>query len=181
MTTQELIDTVRLLIIAGFETTMNQLGLSTLVLLRHPDVLAEIRDTDDEGLVNNAVEELLRYLSIVHMGRRRVAVRDVQIGGQLIRAGEPIIVAANTGDRDPSAFANPDVLDIHRPNAKKHVAFGYGIHQCLGQHLSRMELRYAIPALLRRLPGLRLAVPFEQLRFKEGATVYGVAELPVEW
>ena len=78
---------MRLLIIAGFETTMNQLGLSTLVLLRHPDVLAEIRDTDDEGLVNNAVEELLRYLSIVHMGRRRVAVRDVQIGGQLIRAG----------------------------------------------------------------------------------------------
>lgn len=181
MTAQELIDTVRLLIIAGFETTMNQLGLSTLVLLRNPDVLAEVRDTEDEGVINNAVEELLRYLSIVHRGRRRVAVREVEIGGQLIRAGEPIIVAANTGDRDPSVFANPDVLDIHRPNAKAHVAFGYGIHQCLGQHLSRMELRYAIPALLRRLPGLRLAVPFEELRFKEGATVYGVAELPVEW
>ena len=181
MTAQELIDTVRLLIIAGFETTMNQLGLSTLVLLQNPETLAEIRDTDDEEVVNNAVEELLRYLSIVHRGRRRVAVRDVEIGGQLIRAGEPIIVAANTGDRDPSVFANPDVVDIHRPNAKAHVAFGYGIHQCLGQHLSRMELRYAIPALLRRFPGLRLAVPFEQLKFKEGYTVYGVAELPVEW
>jgi cytochrome P450 len=181
MTTQELIDTVRLLIIAGFETTMNQLGLSTLVLLCNPEVLAEVRDSEDEDVVNNAVEELLRYLSIVHQGRRRVAVRDVEIGGQLIRAGEPIIVAANTGDRDPSVFPHPDVVDIHRPNAKAHVAFGYGIHQCLGQHLSRMELRYAIPALLRRFPTLRLAVPFDQLKFKEAYTVYGVAELPVEW
>ena len=181
MTTQELIDTVRLLIIAGFETTMNQLGLSTLVLLCNPEVLVEVRDSEDEDVVNNAVEELLRYLSIVHQGRRRVAVRDVEIGGQLIRAGEPIIVAANTGDRDPSVFPHPDVVDIHRPNAKAHVAFGYGIHQCLGQHLSRMELRYAIPALLRRFPTLRLAVPFDQLKFKEAYTVYGVAELPVEW
>ena len=181
MTTRELIDTVRLLIIAGFETTANQLGLSTVVLLQNPDVLAEIRDTDDEDLINNAVEELLRYLSIVHQGRRRVAVKDFQLGEQVIRPGEPIIVAANAGDRDPAVFENPDVLDIRRPNAKAHVAFGYGIHQCLGQHLSRMELRYAIPALLRRIPNLRLAVPFEELKFRDGATVYGVAALPVAW
>ena len=181
MSSQELIDTVRLLIIAGFETTMNQLGLSVLVLLQNPELLAEVRDTEDPELINNAVEELLRYLSIVHQGRRRVAVRDIEIGGQLIRAGEPIIVAANTGDRDPAVFTNPDVVDLHRPNAKAHVAFGYGIHQCLGQHLSRMELRYAIPALLQRMPNLRLAVPFEELKFKAGATVYGVAELPVDW
>ena len=181
MTTQELIDTVRLLIIAGFETTANQLGMSLLVLMQNPEALREIRETDDEDLINNAVEELLRYLSIVHLGRRRVAVREVEVAGRTIRPAEPIIVAANTGDRDPAVFADPDVLDIHRPNAKAHVAFGYGIHQCLGQHLSRMELRYAIPALLRAMPSLRLAVPFEELKFKEGATVYGVATLPVEW
>ncbi|ODU07076.1 MAG: hypothetical protein ABS81_02870 [Pseudonocardia sp. SCN 72-86] len=181
MSRRELIDTVRLLIIAGFETTANQLGMSILVLLQHPDILAEIRDTDDEALINNAVEELLRFLSIVHQGRRRVAVRDVEVAGCPIRAGQPIIVAANTGDRDPAVFPNPDVLDIRRPNAKAHVAFGYGIHQCLGQHLSRMELRYAIPALLRRFPGLQLAVPFDEISFKEGATVYGAATLPVRW
>ena len=181
MTRQELVDTVRLLIIAGFETTANQLALSTLVLLQHPDILAEIRDTDDSELINNAVEELLRYLSIVHQGRRRVAVREAEVAGQVIRPGEPIIVASNTSDRDPEVFADPDVLDIHRPNAKAHVAFGYGIHQCLGQHLSRMELRYAIPALLRAMPQMRLAVPFEELHLKERATVYGVTELPVEW
>ena len=181
MSRQELIDTARLLIIAGFETTANQLGLSVLVLLQHPEVLAEVRDTEDPSVVNNAVEELLRYLSVVHLGRRRAAVRDVEIAGQLIRAGEPVIVAANTGDRDPAVFPDPDVLDIHRPNAKSHVAFGYGIHQCLGQHLSRLELRYAIPALLRALPTLRLAVPLEDVEFKEGRPVYGVASLPVEW
>ncbi len=181
MTAQELVDTVRLLIIAGHETTANQLGLSTLLLLQHPDALAEVRDTTDPDVVANAVEELLRYLSISHLGRRRVAIRDTEIAGCPIKAGEPIIVASNTADRDPNHFVDPDVFDIHRANAKSHLAFGYGIHQCLGQHLTRMELRYAIPALLQRLPNLRLAIPESEIKFKEDYTVYGVETLPVEW
>jgi cytochrome P450 len=180
MTNTQIADMALLLLIAGHETTANMIALGTLTLLQHPGTLAEIRETDDPKVIANSVEELLRYLNIVHSGRRRVAVSDVEVGGQLIQAGEGVIVATDSGNRDAEAFPNPDVLDIHRP-ARHHVAFGYGVHQCLGQPLARVELQVVYNTLYRRIPTLRSAVPVEKIRFKHDMLVYGVHELPVTW
>jgi cytochrome P450 len=128
-----------LLLIAGHETTANMIALGTLALLEHPDQLAALRDTDNPNLIAGAVEELLRYLHITHSGRRRVAVADIEIDGQLIRAGDGVIFANDVANRDEEAFADPDRLDVHR-DARRHVAFGFGVHQCLGQPLARVEL-----------------------------------------
>jgi cytochrome P450 len=170
-----------ILLIAGHETTANMIGLGTLALLENPEQAARIRDTDDPKVIANAVEELLRYLTIVQDMVARVALENVTIGGQLVRAGEGLIVSLPAGNRDAASFAQADAFDIDRANARMHVAFGYGIHQCLGQALARVELQAALPALLRRLPDLRLAVPIEQIRFRHGLTTYGVHELPVAW
>jgi cytochrome P450 len=180
MSRSQIADMAMLLLVAGHETTANMIGLGTLTLLQHPDQLAELRGSDDPKLVAGAVEELLRYLSIVHSGRRRVATEDVEIGGRLIRAGEGVIVATDAGNRDATAFPDPDVLDIHR-RARHHVAFGYGVHQCLGQPLARVELQVVYGTLYRRVPTLRQAVPLEEIRFKHDMLVYGVHELPVSW
>ncbi|OLT13864.1 cytochrome [Pseudonocardia sp. CNS-139] len=169
-----------LLLIAGHETTANMIALGTLALLRHPDQLAVLRDTDDPQVVARAVEELLRYLHITHNGRRRVALADIEVGGQVIREGEGIIAAGDIGNRDPAAFPDPDRLDVTR-DARHHVAFGFGVHQCLGQPLARMELQVAYRTLYRRVPTLRLAAPVEEIPFKHEGAVYGVHELPVAW
>jgi cytochrome P450 len=179
MTRAQIADMGVLLLVAGHETTANMIALGTLTLLQHPDQLAELREGDPE-LVKSAVEELLRYLTIVHSGRRRVATEDVEVGGRLIKAGEGVIVATDSGNRDEKAFPDPDVLDIHR-DARRHIAFGYGVHQCLGQPLARVELQVVYGTLYRRVPTLRLAVPLEQVRFKHDMLVYGVHELPVSW
>ena len=169
------------LLAAGHETTANMIALGTLALLRHPEQLRKVRESDDPALVANTVEELLRYLHTPHSGRTRIALEDLEIGGQLIRAGEGIIAASNIGDRDAEAFpGNPDELDITR-QARHHTAFGFGIHQCLGQPLARMELKVVYSTLYRRIPRLRLAVPFEELRFKVDRFVYGIHELPLTW
>jgi len=181
MTDDELVDLLRLFIVAGHETTANQLGLSILALLSDPGLMEAMRNAIDGGYLDNAIEELLRFMSVSHLGRRRVAVEDTTIGTQLIRAGEPIIIANSTADRDPVAFENPDVMDFTRSNAKRHLAFGFGVHQCLGQHLSRLELAVAIPRLLTRIPGLRLAARPDEIVFKEHHAVYGVRMLPVAW
>ncbi|MQY20117.1 cytochrome P450 [Nocardia macrotermitis] len=180
LTVEEAADMSVLMLIAGHETTANMIALGTLALLEHPDQLAELRDTDDPALIANAVEELLRYLNIVHGGRRRVALTDVEVGGQLIRAGEGVILANDAGNRDDSAFPDPDVLDIHR-KARHHVAFGYGVHQCLGQPLARMELQVVYSTLYKRIPTLRLAIPLDEVQFKHEMVVYGVHTLPVTW
>ncbi|MEU0647711.1 cytochrome P450 [Streptomyces umbrinus] len=169
-----------ILLNAGHETTANMIALSTLFLLRNPDDLARIRDTDDPAVVAGAVEELLRHLTIVHSLVARVAVEDVTIGGQPIKAGEGLVMNLPAGNRDPEFLPDADVFDIGR-NARGHVAFGHGTHQCIGQTLARAELEIALPALLRRLPDLRLAVPFEELRFRGDMSIYGVHELPVTW
>jgi len=169
-----------LLLIAGHETTANMIALGTLTLLEHPDQLAVLRESDDAKLVASAVEELLRYLNITHNGRRRVALADLEIDGQLIRAGEGLIMANDIGNRDPSAFDDPDRLDLAR-NARHHVAFGFGVHQCLGQPLARMELQVVYSTLYRRIPTLRLATSVDQVPFKHDGAVYGVYELPVSW
>jgi cytochrome P450 len=169
-----------LMLFAGHETTANMIALGTLALLEHPDQLALIRDTDDPKVIASAVDELLRYLTITHGGLRRVAMEDIEIGGQVIRAGEGIIPVNEMANRDPSVFPNPDRLDLTR-NARQHVTFGYGIHQCLGQPLARMELQVTYPTLLRRIPTLRLATDVDSIPFKHDGFIYGVYELPVTW
>ncbi|MDT7709841.1 MAG: hypothetical protein QOG20_5448 [Pseudonocardiales bacterium] len=177
---QEAAATARLLLVAGHETTANMIALGTLAVLQHPDQLAELRATDDPTVIAAAVEELLRYLSIVHTGRRRVALADITIGDETIRAGEGVILANELGNRDPAAFPDPDRLDIHRA-ARHHMAFGYGVHQCLGQPLARVELQVAYGTLFRRIPTLQLAVDLDEIPFKHDGAVYGVYQLPVTW
>jgi cytochrome P450 len=168
-----------LLLVAGHETTANMIGLGILTLLRDPAQAAQVRD-GEPAVVNAAVEELLRLLTITHSGRRRVALEDVRVGDVTIRAGEGVILAADVANRDPGRFGHPDELDIHRER-NQHVAFGYGPHQCLGAPLARMELRVAYPALLRRFAGLRVAAPLAEIRFRDEMVVYGVHALPVTW
>ncbi len=168
------------LLVAGHETTANMIALGTLTLLRHPGQLTRIRDTDDPAVLANVVEELLRYLTIAQDVVMRVATEDLTIGGQLIRAGEGLMMNLPAGNRDAGIFEQPDTLDIDG-NSRSHLAFGYGVHQCIGQSLARVELQIALSTLLRRLPGLRLAVPMEQVNFRHDMTVYGVHELPVAW
>ena len=180
ITADEVVAMLNLLLIAGHETTANQLALGALTLLRHPDQAAEIRSAEDPALVNGAVEELLRLLTVVHSGRRRVATEDVEIGGVTIRRGDGVIVAGEIANRDPAVFENPDDLDIHR-SARHHVAFGFGVHQCLGQPLARVELQIAYPALLRRFPDLAVTEKVEDLPFRDEMIVYGLHELPVTW
>lgn len=169
-----------LLLLAGHETTANMIALGTLALLEHPEQLALLRDTDDPAAIAAAVEELLRYLSIVHSGRRRAVLADIEVAGQLIRAGEGVIMPGEIANRDPEVFADPDRLDLTR-DARRHVAFGFGVHQCLGQPLARMELQVVYGTLYRRIPTLRLAADIAGLPFKHNGGVYGVHELPVTW
>ncbi|MFI9385872.1 cytochrome P450 [Kutzneria sp. NPDC052558] len=180
LTRDEVAAMAALMLIAGHETTANMIGLGTLALLEHPEQLAELRETEDPKLVANAVEELLRYLTIVHSGRRRVATADIEVAGQLVHAGEGIILANDVGNRDETQFPEPDTLDIHR-QARHHMAFGFGVHQCLGQPLARMELQVVYSTLYRRIPTLALAIPFEDVQFKHEMGVYGVHSLPVTW
>ncbi|MFF7656354.1 cytochrome P450 [Streptomyces sp. NPDC007983] len=169
-----------LMLIAGHETTANMIALGTLALLENPDQLALLRGTDDPKLVASAVEELLRYLNIVHNGRMRVAREDLGIAGRTVRAGEGLIMPNEIANRDPDAFPDPDRLDITR-DARRHVAFGFGVHQCLGQPLARMELQVVYSTLYRRIPTLELAIEPDQVPFKYDGLVHGVYELPVTW
>jgi cytochrome P450 len=180
LTRREAVEMGVLMLFAGHETTANMLALGTLALLENPDQLAILRDTDDPKVIASAVDELLRYLTITHGGLRRVALEDIEIAGQVIRAGEGIITVNETANRDASVFPDPDRLDITR-DARRHVTFGYGIHQCLGQPLARMELQVVYPSLLRRIPTLALAADLEEIPFKHDGFVYGAYELPVTW
>ncbi|WP_235608589.1 cytochrome P450, partial [Frankia casuarinae] len=162
----------------GHETTSNMLALGTLALLRHPDQLAMVRD--DPAQVEPAVEELLRWLSIVPSGVPRTTTTEVEIAGHRIPAGEQLLLALPAANRDPALVGDPDRLDITR-GAPGHVAFGHGVHHCLGAPLARMEMRIAFPALLRRFPDLALAVPYEQVAFRAHHVVHGLHALPVTW
>ena len=129
------------------------IALGTIALLNNPDQIPHLLAGPDQ--VASAVEELLRYLSIVHGGLRRTAIDDVTIGGVTIHAGEGVIIPVNVANRDPEFFTDPDDLDLARANVRQHLAFGYGIHQCLGQPLARAELQIVLPEVFRRLPSLR--------------------------
>jgi cytochrome P450 len=181
LTRRELATTGFLLLVAGHETTANMIALGTLALLRHPDQLALLRERgDDPKLVAGAVEELLRYLTIVQSGRRRVALEDIELNGVTIRAGEGMVLVGEMGNRDESAFPDADRLDVTR-DARHHIAFGFGPHQCLGQPLARVELQVVYGTLYRRIPTLKLATSLEEIPFKQDGILYGVYELPVTW
>lgn len=167
-----------LLLIAGHETTANMLALGTFALLCHPEQARLVRERPEAA--DGAVEELLRYLTIVQFGTVRVAREDVEIAGVRVRAGETVVASIAAANRDPARFPDPDGLDITR-DATEHLAFGHGVHQCLGQHLARMEMRTGFPALLRRFPTLRPAVPREEVPLRDDMLVYGVHRLPVTW
>ncbi|MET9144731.1 cytochrome P450 [Streptomyces sp. NPDC004042] len=173
----DLVSLAIILLIAGHETTANMISLGTFTLLQHPERLAELRA--DPALLPAAVEELMRMLSIAD-GLLRQAQEDIEIAGQTIRAGEGVVFSTSVINRDETHFEGPDDLDFHR-TTRHHVAFGFGIHQCLGQNLARAELEIALGSLLARLPGLRLAAPPEEIPFKPGDTIQGMLELPVTW
>ena len=174
----DLIHQARNLVVAGFDTTGNTIALGVVLLLQHPEQLAEL--LADPSLWPRAVDEILRYTTITHHGRRRAATVDIKVGNHLVRAGEGIIACQDAANRDSSAFPNPDVFDIHR-DAHNQVGFGYGQHRCLGAPLATLELNLALRLLFERFPTLSLAVPVEELAFKYEHQIYGLYSLPVTW
>lgn len=166
-----------LLLVSGHETTSNMIALGTVTLHEHPEQLALLRA--DDALLPGAVEELMRFTSIGDV-LMRVAVEDISIAGRTIRAGEGVAMSTMLMNRDPSAWDDPDSFDIRR-GAGRHVAFGYGIHQCIGQNLARAEMEIAFRTLFRRVPGLRVPVAAERLPLNAPYVLQGVASLPVEW
>jgi cytochrome P450 len=171
----ELLATCILILIAGHETTVNLIGNGTLALLRHPDQLGRLRE--NPGLIGSAVEELLRYDGPVQR-TARIPSEDVVIDGRTIPAGDMVMPFIGAADRDPAQFPDPDRLDIGRSD-NRHVAFGLGIHFCLGAPLARVEGRIAIDALVRRLPKLALAT--ETPEFRQSLTLRGLKTLPVSF
>ncbi|MEV4310732.1 cytochrome P450 [Actinocrispum sp. NPDC049592] len=174
---EELVGVAFLLLLAGHETTANMLALGTFALVEHPEQMAELRATPE--LIPDAVEELLRYLSIGDIFYR-YATEDLELGGETIAKGSTVVVSMLAANHDPQRFDNPDTLDIHR-QARGHLAFGHGVHQCLGQQLARIEMRAGFEGLLRRFPALQLAVPAREVKLRTDMNIYGVHALPVTW
>lgn len=176
MTHDEIVGTAVMLLIAGHQTTANMISLGVVALLENPEHKARI--AADPALLSPAIEEMLRYFSVVENAPARVATEDIEIGGVTIRKDEGIVVSGLAADWDDEVFEHPDRLDFER-GARHHVAFGYGVHQCLGQNLARVELEVVFETLLRRVPGLSLAMPAEELPYKDDAGIYGIYRVPV--
>ncbi|NUT44823.1 MAG: cytochrome P450 [Thermoactinospora sp.] len=176
LTTSELVGIGNLLLLAGHETTSNMLSLGTLALLRHPEQLELLKKEPER--IDATVEELLRWLSIVHSGTVKVTATEVELGGQTIGAGELVLCALPAANRDPAFIADADTLDITR-GAPGHVAFGHGVHHCLGAPLARMEMKIAFPALFERFPGLHATAATPE--FRSFNVVYGLTALEVAW
>jgi cytochrome P450 len=166
------------LLVAGHETTANMISLGTVFLLRNPDRLAEFREHPETAPA--VVEELLRYFSIADYSTSRVVTADIEIGGVVIPEGSGVIALNSAANNDEKVFTDPGRFDPQR-DARRHMAFGYGIHQCLGQSLARLELEIVFSVLFQRVPDLRLAVPAEELAYKHNAAFYGIYEVPVAW
>nr|WP_042187451.1 cytochrome P450 [Kibdelosporangium sp. MJ126-NF4]CEL18100.1 putative cytochrome P450 hydroxylase [Kibdelosporangium sp. MJ126-NF4]CTQ90671.1 putative cytochrome P450 hydroxylase [Kibdelosporangium sp. MJ126-NF4] len=174
LTPAEIAIDCRTLLFAGQETTASTMGLAVIALLEHPQQLAALRAGQ------NVVEEVLRFVAVLDGGVLRIALEDIEIGGVLIRAGDGVLVSTSLASRDPDVFTDPDTFDVGR-TGRNHVAFGYGIHQCIGQNLARVELDVALSALFERIPALRLAVPTAELELRGGAAIQGVHSLPIAW
>ncbi|WP_416970869.1 cytochrome P450 [Streptomyces sp. 4F14] len=178
LTVPELSTLAVLTLVAGHETTANMITLGMAVLLEDPERTAALRARPET--IGPAVKELLRYLTVIQFGLVRYATEDVTVGGVEVRAGEWVVAALPSGNRDESVFPGPDTLDLGR-RARTNLAFGFGPHQCIGQQLAEVELQVALTTLLRRLPGLRLARPLEQADFKLNDIVHGLRTMPVVW
>ncbi|MFG2761658.1 cytochrome P450 [Streptomyces wuyuanensis] len=175
----ELIGISSFLLVAGHETTANTIGVGTLLLLQHPEQMEAMRRGEGD-YPRSAVEEILRYYSVVHTGTPRWAKRDLVLSGQRIKAGDMIIVSLASANHDEELLNDAGEFDVTR-KPSRHVTFGHGIHQCLGQHLARTQLAVAFPALLDRFPGMRLAVPESELSYRTRGLAGGVTSLPLEW
>lgn len=178
LTEAELLANLQGLLIAGHDTTVNQLGNSFVTLFRHPDQLALLRD--DPSLTGRAVDELLRYTRLFSAAEPRVTTEPVELAGVQLQAGEPVLPVVTAANRDPAVFPDPDRLDITR-NGPPHIGFGHGPHFCLGAQLARLELRVAISATIKRFPNLRLAVAPEDLTYDTGHILRSLDTLPVTW
>jgi cytochrome P450 len=179
LTQAELVINLQSLFVAGHETTVNQLANGIVTLSRHPEQFDRLRA--DLGLVPNAVQEILRYTKLSNVDLPRTAKQDVELGGQLIKAGDPVTLPPHMPNRDPEAFENPNTFDVTRPNAADHLTYTYGPHYCLGAHLANTELRLALRSVLARFPNLQVAVPDDRLVWKDGMVVRSLRELPVSW
>jgi cytochrome P450 len=182
LTEEELSSMVFLLLVAGHETTVNLIGNGTYLLLRDRadgggTAWEELRA--DRSLLPSAIEEFLRYEGPVETATFRIATEDVELGGVTIPAGDPVVVSLLSANRDADQFPDADLLRLDRVQSPSHLAFGHGIHYCLGAPLARLEAQIAFTALLDRHPGLRLAVPAEELRWRPGLLLRGLEELPV--
>jgi cytochrome P450 len=175
---EELVSMVFLLIIAGHETTVNLISNGALALLLHPDQMELLKQ--NPTLIKSAVEEFLRYQGPLMLATQRWAREDVNLGGKLIRRGDHVMVTLASANRDGEAFPAPDELDITRKE-NKHLAFGKGIHYCLGAPLARLEGAIAINTLLRRMPNLRLNVDPKDLVWRPGSLIMGLSTLPVSF
>ncbi|QUQ70179.1 cytochrome P450 [Kutzneria sp. CA-103260] len=175
----ELVINLQSLLVAGHETTVNQLANGIVTLSRHPEQFDKLKA--DLDLVPGAVHEIMRYVKFSNADLPRTAVEDVELGGQLIRAGDTVTLPPHMPNRDPEAFENPNVFDVTRANADDHLSFTYGPHYCLGAHLANTELRLALRSVLARFPKLQVAVPDDQLVWKDGMIVRALRELPVSW
>nr|AXL05912.1 cytochrome P450 [uncultured bacterium] len=178
MGADELLQMTLAVLLAGHDTTTSMISLGTFALLRDPERLAELRA--DPSLVPAATDELMRLLSIAD-GLTRVATADIEVEGTTIAAGDGVFFMTSLINRDDDVYERSDSLDWHRVSARDHISFGFGAHQCLGQNVARVIMEIALHTLIQRLPGLRLAVAAEEIRFKPGAAIQGLFELPVTW
>lgn len=178
LTKRKVVSLARLFLTAGHESTTGTLGLGLAALLYHPEQMQWLREVPSR--IRGAVEEILRYTDVTHAGRLRVVVEDIEIGGVTMRAGDAVIMHQPTANRDATNYPDPHRFDITR-SARPHLAFGAGIHACIGQPLARLELQLGIGTLVRRLPGMKPALPMSALSFQASQTIYGLEALPVRW
>ena len=174
----EVLAMIFLLLVAGHETTVNLIGSGSLALLEHPDQLEKLRS--EPAVIKPAIEELLRFVCPVEMATERYAREDITIAGTTIPRGELVLAVIGSANRDANYFDNPDSLDVTREN-NKHLAFGQGVHYCLGAPLARLEGQIAISTLVRRMPNLRLSIAPDQLRWRGGIVLRGLEALPVSF
>lgn len=175
---EEALSDALLILVAGHDTTANQMGLGVLTLLENPEQFALIRQGTVELTV--AIEEILRFITVVQFGRRRIAVDDIEIAGKTIRKGDGVIVMTETANRDETMFDQPDTFMVDR-NPNRHMAFGFGVHQCLGQRVARTEMEIVLQKLFDRFPNLHLARGVDELEFNWNEMFYGAREIPVAW
>jgi cytochrome P450 len=178
LTGEELRNMVTLMLFAGYETTESALAVGVFALLHHTEQLAALRA--DPTKLDGTIEELLRYLTINQYHTYRTALEDLKLNGEMIKQGDTVTVSLPAANRDPAKFGCPEKFDIDRETSG-HVAFGFGVHQCLGQNLARIELRVGLSALLRAFPDLRLAVPADEVPLRLKGSVFAVGNLPVSW